>query len=557
MLEHPTAATMVFFGMLSATLAAAPVILFEPEQTVFIVGEAVTLRCVADNPSTISQYSFYKDGAVISVSQDRAKNILIHSSLSTKDAGRYFCTYIREASEGGNKTYESKTIQLIVNERPSAPTISADPELSIYYTGQSVTLHCLLQSSIGVEGKFLYKDGLEVTESVVNGVLMLKDIRESNAGKYSCVYTIRVNGRVVHSPQSESKTLLVTPAPVIRFEPEQTVFIVGEAVTLRCVADNPSTISQYSFYKDGAVISVSQDRAKNILIHSSLSTKDAGRYFCTYVREASEGGNKTYESKTIQLIVNERPSAPTISADPELSIYYTGQSVTLHCLLQSSIGVEGKFLYKDGLEVTESAVNGVLMLKDIRESNAGKYSCVYTINKSGREVQSQSSEPKTLLVTRPPPTPNLRFHPKNPQVQDEQVQLICEASFPSSINRYRFYKNGKDLTDRSGHKENVFTISNYTMAFEGCYFCQTIRMEFEQEITSPESSMQFLSSKETGGRECQNLDGESDKFLSHQGILLYGSVLIGKILVLISVLLIFGIHIMLMRKISIPEAETQ
>ncbi|KAM4808002.1 immunoglobulin superfamily member 1-like [Rhinophrynus dorsalis] len=432
-------------------LNAAPVIRLEPEQTVYIEGESLILRCVAESPSSVTGYHFYKDGAETSVMKNNARNILTLSSLKKTDSGMYFCTY---QTMNLDKSTESNQIQLNVIETPEAPTLLLEPEFPIYITGQMVTLRCQLQSRTGVTGIQLYQNGLLATEANDFGVLSFKEIKESNAGTYSCMYRITISGREIHSPNSEAKILLVT----------------------------------------------------------------------------------------------HTPEAPTLLLEPEFPIYITGQMVTLRCQLQSHTGVTGIQLYQNGLMATEADDFGVLSFKEIKERNAGNYSCMYWITISGREIHSPNSEAKILSVTQPPPVPQLRVFPNNPQTKGKEAQLTCRTSLPlSNINGYRFYHDGKLLTEGSGQTNNVFIISNYTDLSEGCYFCQTFGIQLGREIPSAESSQQFLTAKETDGRGCQGNDFQSNPDLSFQAIKLYGSVLVGKLIVLLSLLLIFGINIMLLR----------
>ncbi|OCT98057.1 platelet glycoprotein VI [Xenopus laevis] len=328
--------------------------------------------------------------------------------------------------------------------------------------------------------------------------------------------------------------------PIIRFEPAQTVYIQGEALTMRCVAANPSNIRSYSYYKDGLE---TQKASNNILTKPSLAKTDSGLYFCTY----SGTLNDSNESNSITLNVIERPASPSLSLQPQYSVHFIGQQVTLSCLVQNRVGVTGITLYQDGRPLPEADNFGVLRIMEFQERNTGNYSCVYTIQVSGRDIESLSSEYKTLAVTQPLPVPTLRVFPSNPQTENTEVRLICETSSPSTIHGYRFYRDGKELTGTTGQKENVFVIAGYNNLFEGCYFCQTFRVKLAQEIKSSESSLSFLTDKvsESDRRGCEKRENPMYSLFSLQGIKLYGSVLVGKILVLLSLLVFFGIRVML------------
>eukprot|EP00079_Xenopus_tropicalis_P009948 XP_002934378.2 PREDICTED: Fc receptor-like protein 6 isoform X1 [Xenopus tropicalis] len=337
---------------------------------------------------------------------------------------------------------------------------------------------------------------------------------------------------------------------VIRFEPERTVYIEGEALTIRCLAEKPSNIRSYSFFKDG---SETQKTNSNILSKPLLTRTDSGLYFCTYTRTTS---NDSTESNPITLNVIERPATPSLSFQPQFSVYVKGQQVTVSCLILNRVGITGIYLYQDGRLLTEADNFGVLNIMEIQEWNAGNYSCVTTIQVSGRDIQSRSSEYKAIAVTQPFPVPTLRVFPSNPQTENTEVQLICETALPSTIHGYRFYKDGREVTGTAGQKDNVFVIAEYNSLSEGCYFCQTFRVELAQEIKSPESSMRFLTNKEIDRRGCDGKEIQIDSVFSLQGIKLYGSVLVGKILVLLLLSLFFGVRITLIN-LRIKKAETE
>ncbi|XP_053324463.1 immunoglobulin superfamily member 1-like [Spea bombifrons] len=339
------------------------------------------------------------------------------------------------------------------------------------------------------------------------------------------------------------KAQVASKAPVLRIEPEQPAYFVEESVILRCVTVNPLQVESYSFYKDGEEIFKSIP--SNVLQKSSLTKTDSGTYFCTYVDNTKI---KSAESNTIQLTIVDRPESPSISVEPQSPFFFVGQMVILRCLLQTRSGVTAITLYHNGNEVTESDNFGVLTFNEVQQRNAGNYTCAFKIPLSGREAQSYFSAAQQLIVAEPLPTPTLYFDLNNPQTVGTEVQLICQTPLPSTVNGYRFYQNGKEVTEKLGSQVNVFTIQNYSQAFEGCYFCKTFRIQFGQEIPSTESFELFLTAKETGGRQCKNMDPQKHSAFPFQVIKLYGSVLLGKLLVLIFVMIVFGVQILQLKK---------
>ncbi|XP_053555904.1 immunoglobulin superfamily member 1 [Bombina bombina] len=303
-----------------------------------------------------------------------------------------------------------------------------------------------------------------------------------SAGFYSTFTIIFIS--VLHGAHAASER------PTFILEPENPVYIVGDSVAMRCLAENPTTISSYEFYKDGAKISEYRNDNRNHLLRiNSITKQNEGFYFCNYVR-----ANISAESNSVKFNVIERPYAPSLIVDPPQMFYFTGQSVTLRCLVRKDRQILGIFIYKNGIQVDEADNFGVLIYANIRTINAGNFSCAYTLSESNLIVQSAQTKVTTLVVTDPLPSPSLRFYPNLPEIQGREIKLLCESPKPSTIRGYRFYKNGNDLTRGAMHLENVFIITNYNNVSEGCYFCVAYRIEQGIEIPSAESNSLFLTS---------------------------------------------------------------
>ncbi|XP_063313191.1 sialoadhesin-like isoform X1 [Pelobates fuscus] len=338
--------------------------------------------------------------------------------------------------------------------------------------------------------------------------------------------------------------------PKLRLEPEQPVYIVGENFIMRCEADGPSTVLTYSFYKDGALI---LNSTTNVLEEESVSKFDSGVYFCIYQRASVT----STESDSIKLNIIDRPDSPSISFEPMSTIHFIGQTVTVRCLLQSRSGVTAIHLYHDGNEVIESDNFGVLTFREIKQRNAGNFTCAFYVNESGRKVQSYLSEYKPLIVTESLPLPTLSIFPNNPQTEGQEVKLTCHTPLQSNINGYRFFQNGREVTEKGGSLSNLYIFQIYKPAFEGCYFCKTFRIILGHEVSSPESPERFLTEKQTGGRGCKSMNEIEYTNTSHQELKFYGSILVGKFIVWISMMVVFWIQLSLIKRKKKAQTRTE
>ncbi|XP_075068297.1 Fc receptor-like protein 5 [Mixophyes fleayi] len=339
-------------------------------------------------------------------------------------------------------------------------------------------------------------------------------------------------------------------SPTIRLEPEQPVYFVGETVTLRCVAVAQLTATGYTFYKDGIVISDTYSSTSRLDI-AQLTKSDSGNYFCTFFME---GANISLESNKIDLKVFDRPPSASVSVEPQRNVFIKEQSVVLRCQLPIGQSASEVTLYQNGRPIYESDNFGILTLAKVETKHTGNYTCGYKIINSGRSVESYPSKEEPLVVIDQPSTPNLKFT-YGFHSQSGQVELVCEVQYSSfsPINGYRFYRNGRELA----RQQVNYSLMNYSLEFDGCYYCQTFVKILGQEIVSPKSSEHFLA-REEGNRDrvCQEQNVPNRYDLSTQGIKLYGSILAGKLLVLICLLIIFGIHHLITRR-QTSVIETQ
>ncbi|XP_077137013.1 immunoglobulin superfamily member 1-like isoform X1 [Ranitomeya variabilis] len=328
------------------------------------------------------------------------------------------------------------------------------------------------------------------------------------------------------------------PRPTLILEPEQPVYIAGDSLSLRCFAEMQTRITGYNFFRDSRMIT-NNSASSRLMIQ--LSIMDSGNYFCTYYTEAT---SRVPESNSVTIKVLDLPPAPALWFEPQRNVFLVNQSVAIRCHLPREQRAKEVYLYRNERIISGADNSGGLSLTNTERSNTGNYTCQYKIDISGRTVDSRLSDRKPLVVIDLPPTPSLRYG-KNILNQSDQVEIVCEIPNPSFslINGYRLYRNGGEIF--SVRQKNQFVV-NYSPDFDGCYSCRSFVDMLGEEILSSKSAEIFLTLEANNRRNCQEQNSSSnDNGLSAQGIKLYASVLIGKLIVLISILLIFGIHLLL------------
>ncbi|XP_040208967.1 uncharacterized protein LOC120940269 isoform X2 [Rana temporaria] len=319
---------------------------------------------------------------------------------------------------------------------------------------------------------------------------------------------------------------------------------------MRCLANNPSTVTGYTFYKDSAETLNTLSNIKTF----DLKKSDSGTYFCTY---NTGYGSKSAESIILNLKVLDQPPTPSLFLTPQRHVFTKNQSAVLQCQLpnEQSSEVTEITLYQNGRETDESDNYGVLRYTELQIKNTGNYSCGYSVKVSGRIIQSRLTKEEVLIVIEQPPMPRLRYDYSH-QKRTQQVELVCDVQNPSfpQIHGYRFYRNGIEIV--SSNQVNPFTL-DYTLFFDGCYSCRAFVTILGEEILSQRSLEQFLSLEGTDQGQCQENMSE-DNIVSKAGLKFYGSLLAGKLIVLTFVLAVFGIYLLVIQqRIKNYETEAQ
>ncbi|CAN2390318.1 hypothetical protein PRIEUP_LOCUS354, partial [Pristimantis euphronides] len=336
-----------------------------------------------------------------------------------------------------------------------------------------------------------------------------------------------------------------TQSPTLRLDPEQPLYLAGETLILRCAADMSKPNTSYSFFKDARSVINNSDR--NTFTLSPLSREDTGNYFCTSYQMSD--GTKP-QSNRVYITVIGRPSAPTLSIEPQRKVFVVNESVIIRCRIQREIIASEINLYQSGSIIYESDNYGVLTLANTEKKNTGNYTCAYKTVIQGHTVNSEHSNPVNLVVIDLPPTPILRYA-YSLSNRSSETEIVCEIPNPSSsIHGYRLYRNGGEIS--SSHANRF--VKNYSLEFDGCYFCRSFVTMLGEQILSPKSTEVFLALEEKNRRSCQN--SASAYSLSSEGFKLYGSVLIGKLIVLVSILLTFGTYL-LVNYLRSNKSETE
>ncbi|XP_030043814.1 alpha-1B-glycoprotein isoform X2 [Microcaecilia unicolor] len=264
--------------------------------------------------------------------------------------------------------------------------------------------------------------------------------------------------------------------PSLSFVAGYVVYMTGEPATLRCGVSGTQSILGYQFYKDGAKVTEGHfTPSQGTYSIAGVNKGTAGPYSCAYWTLDAGVAVLSRESPAIVLYVIDHLPTPVLSLEPPSSTYIAGEPVTLFCVHPKADSVVEYRFYKDGAEAPReggSPSDSTYRIRKATESMEGWYSCLYRSEARGRAIRSMESPRQFLSVTAQPPAPSIALNPEYPvYITGEPLTLSCASPGPAGVTGYRFYKDGREVTERSSVSQREYVISGVTNLTAGMYSC--------------------------------------------------------------------------------------
>ncbi|XP_065291469.1 basement membrane-specific heparan sulfate proteoglycan core protein isoform X24 [Dermacentor albipictus] len=280
--------------------------------------------------------------------------------VAPSDSGIYVC----KATNYGGASEERIEVSVEGNRHPhSIPRLVADDRVVTASLGKRAELRCHIEGTsrpIQIVWSKVLPDGNLAELPSDNGIVHFERVQASDAGVYAC------QGKEDGSAILDTRvTLALVAPPRIQLNPTQQTVRPGHHVRIQCSAIGEPPIT-YHWSRQGGQLPPSTVQRDGILEFRGISVTDAGRYICTAANAAGEAEGVADVRVTEGVEIGSLRKEETA---------FVGSNIELRCPLTGS--PERIEWTKDAHALPPNAreVNGELWIKDVQQSNEGRYIC--------------------------------------------------------------------------------------------------------------------------------------------------------------------------------------
>ncbi|KAL1421369.1 hypothetical protein MTO96_000452 [Rhipicephalus appendiculatus] len=280
--------------------------------------------------------------------------------VAPSDSGIYVC---KAANHGG---LSEERIEVTVEgnrHSPSIPRLVADDRVVTASIGKRAELRCHIEGTsrpLQIVWSKVLPDGNLAEVPSDNGIVHFERVQASDAGVYACQG--KEDGAAILDTRV---TLALVAPPRIQLNPTQQTVRPGHHVYIQCSAIGEPPIT-YHWTRQGGQLPPSTVQRDGRLEFRGISISDAGRYICTAANAAGEAEGVADVRVTEGVEIGSLRKEETA---------FVGSNIELRCPLTGS--PERIQWTKDTHALPPNAreVNGELWIKDVQQSNEGRYIC--------------------------------------------------------------------------------------------------------------------------------------------------------------------------------------
>ncbi|NXK15592.1 FCRL5 protein, partial [Herpetotheres cachinnans] len=245
------------------------------------------------------------------------------------------------------------------------------------------------------------------------------------------------------------------PPPNITVTPEKLEYLIGDPISIRCVAPwSKEKIQGFQFSgTSGWAVDVRTVRRMYTYRFNITGPKDGGSHACSYtIINQFRRPIRSQESKSIIISVKDHPPRPTLALKSSTGVAIEGQPLVFLCT--APVGDEerrfhfykGKVKVIKGAELTLGNTEAQLRVLESSRNYTGNFTCGYEEKTEGRWIPSYLSQAVEVLVKEPASAPRLGVDPPSGVVSENYtLRITCVASRDDFRLRFHFYRNGVEI----------------------------------------------------------------------------------------------------------------
>ncbi|XP_064331641.1 uncharacterized protein LOC135318360 [Phalacrocorax carbo] len=251
-------------------------------------------------------------------------------------------------------------------------------------------------------------------------------------------------------------TDLPPPPPAITVTPWKSEYLIGDTVSMQCVAPgSKEKLQGFQFAgTSGWAVNIRTPRRACVYSFNITGPKDGGAHLCTYtLLNKARRPVRSQESEAVVINVRDHPPQPTLALKSSTAVTVEGQPLLFLCAAPAGDSerrfnfYNGKAKVADGTVVASGAAEAQLRVPGSHRHHTGNFTCGYEEKTEGRWIPSYRSRAVGVLVREAALAPRLGVDPPTGVVgEDYPLHLTCEASRDDFTLRFRFYRNGLEIS---------------------------------------------------------------------------------------------------------------
>ncbi|XP_078390492.1 Fc receptor-like protein 5 [Cetorhinus maximus] len=434
-----------------------PVIRLNEWTGVYVVGERVTITCSVTGDYQDKIFHFYRGDQELSLSQVITKNNIgtVHVTAGT-DGEEYSCAY--NVSVNGRRIDSplSEHVLVTITAPPSNPVIRLDQQTGVYVVGERVTITCTVTGDDRNKTFHFYRGDkiLSLSQLITKNNIGTVHVTAGTSGeKYSCAYSVSVNGRRIDSPVSQHMMVTITDRlrkPWINLNQWTGVYVIGETVTMTCAVTGDDRAKTFSFYKDAALQNPWEIETKgNMGTFPDAVESSEGLYQCEYAISIRGRHLTSPKSEAMTLTTTDPQKMPVISLDETTGVYAVGETITMTCTVTGDNREKRFHFYKGHQQLPSSPIitnTNTLTFPNTSLSHSGQYQCQYRVTVQSRQFDSKKSQAVTVIIAAPPIKPVITFNkPTGVYLPGEMGNITCTVTGDMCDKTFQIFRNNEEI----------------------------------------------------------------------------------------------------------------